>query len=246
MVRRRRTEEQTSGAPAWTQTYGDFMSLLLCFFVLLFALSTIDVARFKEVISSIQGALGVLEGGPRVLEPADIPVPKPPTQINPSGMVELKLAGLMKEIEKKLVKEGSLTSDQVSFKIDERGLVITFLDEVLFDIGKADLKPEMLPVLDSLAEVLGTINNSVRIEGHTCDLPIHTDRFPSNWELSAARAIAVLRYLVEEKDISPQKLIAVGYGQYRPLVPNLDEEHRRKNRRVEIVILRDEEELRNA
>ncbi|HPZ81513.1 MAG TPA: OmpA family protein, partial [Candidatus Atribacteria bacterium] len=71
------------------------------------------------------------------------------------------------------------------------------------------------------------------------DLPIHTSQFPSNWELSAARAIAVLRYLVEEKGLPPERLMAVGYGEYRPLAPNVDEEHRQKNRRVEIVILRD-------
>ncbi len=241
MPRPRKDEEAPPGAPLWTQTYGDFMSLLLCFFVLLFALSTIDVARFKEVISSIQGALGVLEGGPRVLQPSDIPVPKPPTQINPSGLVELKLAGLKREIEKKLIKEKAISPEKVNVRIDERGLVITFLDNVFFDLGSADLRPEMISVLHAVADVLKEIDNSVRIEGHTCDLPIHTPRFPSNWELSAGRAIAVLRYFVEKEGIPPERLIAVGYGQYRPLVPNLDEEHRRKNRRVEIVILREKE-----
>ncbi len=97
----------------------------------------------------------------------------------------------------------------------------------------------MFPVLDALAESLQEIDNHIRIEGHTCNLPINTPRFPSNWELSAARAIAVLRYFIEKKGISPQRLIAVGYGEYQPLVPNDSEENRRKNRRVEIVILRD-------
>ncbi len=238
MPRKRAEEEPPPGAPLWSLSYGDFMSLLLCFFILLFALSTIDVARFKEMVSSIQGALGILEGGTGVLNPSDIPVPKPPTQISPSGLVELKLAGLMKEVERQLLKEGRLAPDKVSFKIDERGLVITFVDTVFFDVGEADLKPEVFQILDALADALKKVNNSVRIEGHTCDLPIHTFQFPSNWELSAARAIAVLRYLMEEKGLPPERLIAVGYGQYRPLVPNVDEEHRQRNRRVEIVILR--------
>ncbi|MCX7667909.1 MAG: flagellar motor protein MotB [Atribacterota bacterium] len=235
----KREEETPPGAPLWALSYGDFMSLLLCTFVLLFAFSTIDVARFKEVIFSLQGALGVLEGGPRVLMPSELPVPRPPSQISPSTVVPMKLAGLMKEIEKKLVKEGRIEKDKVNFKIDERGLVITFLDNVFFDLGKADLRTEMLPVLDALAESLRGIENHVRIEGHTCNLPINTPRFPSNWELSAARAIAVLRYFIEAKGISPQRLIAVGYGEYQPLVPNDSEENRRKNRRVEIVILRE-------
>lgn len=235
----KREEETPPGAPLWALSYGDFMSLLLCTFVLLFAFSTIDVARFKEVIFSLQGALGVLEGGPRVLMPSELPVPRPPSQISPSTVVPMKLAGLMKEIERKLVKEGRIEKDKVNFKIDERGLVITFLDNVFFDLGKADLRTEMFPVLDALAESLGEIENHIRIEGHTCNLPINTPRFPSNWELSAARAIAVLRYFIEKKGISPQRLIAVGYGEYQPLVPNDSEENRRKNRRVEIVILRD-------
>lgn len=237
---KKREEEVPPGAPLWSLTYGDFMSLLLCFFVLLFALSTIDVARFKEIVSSIQGALGVLEGGPRVFHPSEIPVPKPPSQLSPSGVVQLKLAGLMKEIERKLIEQAHLSPEKVSVRIDERGLVVTFLDNVFFDIGKANLRPEMIPVLDALAEVLKKIPNAVRIEGHTCDLPINTPQFPSNWELSAARAIAVLRYLVEKQGIPPERLIAVGYGQYRPLVPNTSEENRRKNRRVEVVILREE------
>lgn len=235
----KREEETPPGAPLWALSYGDFMSLLLCTFVLLFAFSTVDVARFKEVIFSLQGALGILEGGPRVLMPSELPVPRPPSQISPSTVVPMKLAGLMKEIERKLVKEGRIEKDKVNFKIDERGLVITFLDNVFFDLGKADLRTEMFPVLDALAESLGGIENHIRIEGHTCNLPINTPRFPSNWELSAARAIAVLRYFIEKKSISPERLIAVGYGEYRPLVPNDSEENRRKNRRVEIVILRD-------
>lgn len=235
---KKREEEAPPGAPLWALSYGDFMSLLLCTFVLLFAFSTVDVARFKEVIFSLQGALGVLEGGPRVLMPSELPVPRPPSQISPSTVVPMKLAGLMKEIERKLVKEGRIAKEKVNFRIDERGLVITFLDNVFFDLGKADLRSEMLPVLDALAETLQGIDNHIRIEGHTCDLPINTPRFPSNWELSAARAIAVLRYFIEQKGISPQRLIAVGYGEYQPLVPNDSEENRRKNRRVEIVILR--------
>lgn len=234
----KREEETPPGAPLWALSYGDFMSLLLCTFVLLFAFSTIDVARFKEVIFSLQGALGVLEGGPRVLMPSELPVPRPPSQISPSTVVPVKLAGLMKEIERKLVKEGRIEKDKVNFKIDERGLVITFLDNVFFDLGKADLRTEMFPVLDALAESLSEIDNHIRIEGHTCNLPINTPRFPSNWELSAARAIAVLRYFIEKKGVSPQRLIAVGYGEYQPLAPNDSEENRRKNRRVEIVILR--------
>ena len=140
---RRRVEEE---APRSTSVVFDLWRLYVSvalFFIMLFALSTIDVARFKEVISSIQGARGSGRWA-QVLNPSDIPVPKPLLRLA-LGPVELKLAGLMKEIERQLIKEGNLSPDKVSFKIDERGLVITFLDAVFFDVGKANLKPGVFP-----------------------------------------------------------------------------------------------------
>jgi chemotaxis protein MotB len=144
-----------------------------------------------------------------------------------------RLAQIMSELEGKLKGiEG------VSLSMEDRGLVITFLDEVLFDSGKAKIRTEAFNALDKVASVIHTKASdlNVGIEGHTDNVPIKYSGWKSNWELSTARAISVLHYL-EEKQVSPEKLAAIGYGEYRPVTSNDTAEGRRKNRRVEIVIL---------
>jgi chemotaxis protein MotB len=119
-------------------------------------------------------------------------------------------------------------------------LVISLLtDGIFFEKGSAVLSPAARKVLRDLAPVIQRSQRFVRVEGHTCDLPIHTPRYPSNWELSVARAVAVVRYLIG-CGVSASRLSAVGYGEYCPLVPNTNEENRRLNRRVDIVLLAEE------
>lgn len=126
----------------------------------------------------------------------------------------------------------------VSLKMEGRGLVITFLDEVLFDSGKAKIKAGAFPILDKVAsEITGKASDlNVGVEGHTDNEPIKYSGWKSNWELSTARATSVLHYLIS-KGVSPQKLAAIGYGEFRPVASNDTKEDRRKNRRVEIVII---------
>ena len=109
-------------------------------------------------------------------------------------------------------------------------------DFLLFDFGKADINPGGLAFLDKMATLIHKIPHPVRVEGHTDNVPIHTARFPSNWELSIARAVSVVKYIAGSGKINPQRLSAVGYGETRPLVPNDSAVHRTRNRRVEIVI----------
>jgi chemotaxis protein MotB len=144
-----------------------------------------------------------------------------------------RLSQIQAELEKKLKGiEG------VSLNMEDRGLVITFLDEVLFDSGKTKIKSEAYPALDQVADVITAkaADLNVGIEGHTDNEPIKYSGWKSNWELSTARATSVLHYLVE-KGVVPEKLAATGYGEYRPVVSNDTPEGRRKNRRVEIVIV---------
>jgi chemotaxis protein MotB len=117
----------------------------------------------------------------------------------------------------------------------DKGLVMQMADTVLFDLGRADIRPGAAPLIDRIAEAVKDAPHGVRIEGHTDDLPIATGRYPSNWELSTARAVNVLRYFVEQKGIPSDRLFAVGYSRYRPLFPNDSSENRARNRRVEIV-----------
>jgi chemotaxis protein MotB len=147
-----------------------------------------------------------------------------------------RLPELARELEK-YVRERHLEED-VHTRVEERGLVVSLVsDHVLFAIGSADIRPGAHKLLDKIATLIAKLPNAVTVEGHTCSLPIRTARFPSNWELSAQRATAVVRYFIQRHRISPNRLSAAGYADSKPLVPNDSELHRRRNRRVDIVIL---------
>ncbi len=147
-----------------------------------------------------------------------------------------ELRGTQKLLEEKLSKE--IADKQVKLEMAEKGLVITFVAEVLFDSGKAKLRPESLPTLDKVAQILveEVPDNNIGIEGHTDNVPIKYSGWKSNWELSSQRALSVLYYL-EENGVRPQRLSAIGYGEYHPIASNDTAEGRQTNRRVEIVIL---------
>lgn len=248
MARKRKKEETKGpGAPLWMLTYGDMITLVLTFFILLYSYSTIDVVKWKQVVSSLRGSLGVMRGGTTLNEIEMVGLGQPDENLNDIKVTAEDLADFEKLQQEKIEMEvlKATLIDQlhevdlrISVSTDERGVVLRFEDSVLFDKGKADLKPNARAVLDKVGNILSSLDNHIRIEGHTDDLPIHTAKFPSNWELSTSRATNVLRYLLEH-GLDPKKLSAVGYGEYHPIVPNSDEESRQKNRRVDIVILRD-------
>lgn len=139
-------------------------------------------------------------------------------------------------LEKSLSRE--IANEQVKLEMAERGLVVTFLAEIIFDSGKAKIKKPAMPVLDKVAHVIKTVvpDLNVGVEGHTDNAPIKYSRWKSNWELSTARATSVVHYFIDKKRIAPQRLAAIGYGEYRPVESNKAKDGRRKNRRVEIVI----------
>lgn len=148
-----------------------------------------------------------------------------------------ELTAAKKLLEERLSQE--IKDKQVSLKMMEKGLVITFVADVLFDSGKAKIKSESSQILDKVASVLQTNvpDLSIGIEGHTDNQPIKHSGWKSNWELSTARALSVLHYLVDDRSISPDRVSAVGYGEYRPVATNDSKDGRSENRRVEIVIL---------
>ena len=239
--KRHKAEDKGSGAPLWMITYGDMMTLLLCFFVLLFSFSTLDLVKFRSVIVELQGALGVLSGGPMVLNLGDIPA-KQITE-NPSASTR-QMEEIQDQIQEKVAEEGLGGSIQTT--LDERGLMIRFTDTVLFDLGKANIKPEAIPVLGVVAEEIAAVSNAVRVEGHTDPTPIHTAEFPSNWELSTARATAIVHFMIESGGIPPDRMSAAGFAFYHPVAPNNTPENRTRNRRVDVIILRSEEERGEA
>ncbi len=146
-----------------------------------------------------------------------------------------KMAKLQIQLQK-LFKEGKIIN-KVSSVIDKRGLVVSLDSAVLFASGSATVNPSNEPVLIKLGKTLNSVDNEVRVEGHTDNVPIKTSTYPSNWELSSARATSIVKLFINECNVSPKKLVPVGYGQYRPIADNSTEEGRSKNRRVDIIIM---------
>lgn len=218
--KRRRQEENNVGD--WLTTYSDMVTLLLTFFVLLFSFSEIDAQKFRNIMSSFQGGTGVLDGGASL----EISEEVPPFEEELEEDLEK-----LKEILEEYADSIGLGSE-IILSVEERGLVIRFMDNVLFDSGKADLKPESIKILNALAEILNREEfkeRLIKIEGHTDTDPIiYSKNFPTNWELSAIRATNVLRHLVEKENIDGNRVSSSGYSFYRPIAPNNSSENKQK------------------
>ncbi|NMB01316.1 MAG: OmpA family protein [Firmicutes bacterium] len=225
---RRRPHRESGNSASWLTTYSDMVTLLLAFFVLLFAFSSVDEGKFSSIINAFQNYLGVFNEGQSLLEDPG------PFSFDFSEVGQQQLESLYHELSELIQIEGI---KGVELELQERGLIVRFAEQVFFDLGEAELKPEALATLRRIAETLKNVPNPLRVEGHTDDWPIRTSRFPSNWELSVHRATNVIRYLVEEQGFDPNQLSAAGYSEYRPIRPNDTAANRAMNRRVDIVIL---------
>ncbi len=241
---RRKQSNQTgsqSGAPAWMTTFADMTTLLLCFFVLLFSFSTIDVQKFQALIQSFQGSIGILDSAGVLIETDDFATDITDDNLSMRQMQEMedfvKLQGILEEY----LESYDLESD-VFVTQESAGLVLRFKDNVLFDSGKAELKPRTKEILSDISVFLQNpefIKKSIRIEGHTDTVKVIPNLlYPTNWELSTGRASNVTRYLIEELGLAPERFSIAGYGEYHPVAPNETAENKSKNRRVDIVVLR--------
>lgn len=235
MPRRSSEPEKAANHERWLLTYADLITLLMIFFVLMYTISNVNSKKFAELSASMSKALLGQNSGQFLGEAAG----KIPIKENLSDKVKAELESMKKaqqEIEK-LVKEKGL-GGKVEVSQEGRGLVISLKEALLFKSGSAEITPEAKNILIKLAEILTSLPNQMRIEGHTDNLPIHTPSFPSNWELSTARATNVVKLLINEVKMPPEKFSATGYGEYRAIVPNNSEVNRARNRRVDIVVLR--------
>jgi chemotaxis protein MotB len=137
---------------------------------------------------------------------------------------------------KEAVKKEGL-EDAVKVKVTESGIAVKLSDPIGFDLGESEIKPELIPTLKNICEIVNSLpTTQIRVEGHTDDLPIRSYKFPSNWELSSSRALNVVKFMASDGRIEPSRLSAIGYGEYRPLVPNTSDENRKMNRRIEIFV----------
>ena len=226
-------DEEQAG---WIVTYADLMTLLLVFFVLLYSISSLNFEKFKEAMASIQVSLGETAPPVRITELAKDS--KQAFSLEDLTGLRSRTFLMLKDI-KEFIEYRGMTRNIEAY-MDHGKLVVRITGTILFNSGAAELNIEGAPLLDGIAEILAKFSEfKVNIKGHTDNVPIETDRFPSNWELSAIRATTVLRHLVL-KGISPKRLTATGYAQLIPLVPNDSVENRATNRRVEFVLEKEE------
>lgn len=280
MAKKKKQEEASGGAPAWMATYGDMVTLLLCFFVLLFSMSSVDVAKFKAAMSSFADQIDILPGGETLsdgellnngisqlndiqvvfqgamawntdardtIDPSDDISDTEPSETDEPVEVEdpYKLAAqIAEDIEAIIQDEGFESTVAISFSAN--WVKFTLEGDVLFDSGRANLKPVAAEAIGAIADIAKGAEYAeydLEIDGHTDDRPINNAQFPNNWILSAYRAEAVLQEFIDVHGYDPERVAATAYGEYRPITDNDTVEGRAQNRRVEIKILLNTEEL---
>ncbi|MFN7922327.1 MAG: flagellar motor protein MotB [Bryobacteraceae bacterium] len=232
----------------WLVSYADFITLLFAFFVVMFASSQTDKGKQAQMQESVKKAFeggnlasaleGILGGTPddRGLGNAQMKGPGGAQKIDEETLKRAALLEAMKNLSESLAAE--VRDEQVSIKMESRGLVISFHQAAFFPSGGDEIPVEAVATLEKVAETLAPLPNPVRFEGHTDSIPIKGNgRFRSNWELSAARAIAMMEALVECCGLPRERFSIGGYAENAPVADNSTDEGRGRNRRVDIVIL---------
>ena len=216
-------EDEEPTSPFWMATFSDMMTLLLTFFVMLVAMSTVEVKKFEEALSYFTGRRGVMEQEGMM-----------PGIMGVAGQQDARdLARQFEDIARAVQERG--LGDAVDIDLTERGVRLTFVDSVAFAPGSVVLDEPARGVLQTVAE-MATGVATVEVEGHTDDQPISTPAYPSNWELSAARAAAVVRFLAAQPGaLAPDRYVASGHGEYRPRAPNDTAAGRARNRRITVL-----------
>lgn len=246
MSRRRFKKKESigGGSPGWTATFADLMSLLLTFFVLLYSMSTVDAEKFRNITYSLQRTL-IGFGGDSIL---DGEFSEELMSVDENGDVTDNLGELIPvDILNMYGKVSSYLDENdleanVSVRMCNQGVFVDIEEAILFDPGSAILKGGGVDLLRRLEGLINDFDNDVVIEGHTDNVRQRSSQYPSNWELSTARAVAVVRYLSEVEMIDPSRLSARGYGEYSPIAPNDTAENRAANRRVNMFIVFNEGE----
>ena len=236
----RAEEHEEKHDERWLVSYADFITLLMVLFVILYSMGQVDVKKYKKLADSMRTAFTL--GGPaKVVD----------SQINQAGGTNED--GSSKPIVVPGIPEGPTQSEEVageltnmlaaqnlgnavSVQTNIEGVLISLSEHLIFQEGQADLPAESLPVLDTIVEMLRPIPNKVRLVGYTSNTPSSNPLYPTNWELSLARALSVAKYMMN-KGIAPDRFIVAGQAEYNPLFPNDTEQHKQLNARVEIVIL---------
>jgi chemotaxis protein MotB len=240
-MQRRRKRNSKQNEERWLITYSDLITLLLIFFIIMYAMSSISQAKLQTLSQSLQAALKQSDKIPleHMGSTSLISAANAQNKGNKAPVADNKenqsLDNLYQTVQQ-YIQQHHLQGN-VSIVNEQRGVQITLKDVVLFDTGEATIKPGAQKLLQGLIPFFTKLPNPIVIEGYTDNQPITTSQFPSNWELSSARAIGVVRFIASN-GVAPDRLSGVGYGQYHNLKPNDNAADRQANRRVNIVILR--------
>lgn len=217
-----------AGSLRWLLTYADMITLLMAFFIMLYSMSILNTGKFNQVAISIKSGFGGMVHGSL-----------PAVQQNKAeqAKADKDYNDMIRDLQ--AVMHTHNMGKVMRLREEERGIVISLsTDNILFGKASVELSPRAEGILSPIADVLRRVPNQMRVEGHTCDLRVRSDIYPSNWELSSARAGSVVRFLIERKGMNPDRLSVSGYASYRPIVPNSSESNREQNRRVDIVVIR--------
>ena len=225
------------GLPAWMATFSDMMTLLLCFFVLLLSFAEQSEQKFRDALGSIKGAFGVKELRAVSDEMALFNTSKTAQELAAKiSHDERLLLGVIMRIKSMIDEEDDEMKEGTGVTADRDGVIFSAKSASLFAPGSAELQPGAERVLNKVIRVLKDYKLNLVVRGHTDDRPISTDKFPSNWELSAARAAVALDYILQKSDIEISRAKAVGYADTRPAALNDTPENRRRNQRVEFYL----------
>jgi len=244
MMKKHRHEEHENHE-RWLVSYADFITLLFAFFVVMYSVSAVNEGKFRTVSESIRAALNPVVSQQVTSYRFDIGRHRARPSIVES-IVEKKARVIQtvdKFIKRLEVQGGRSFSNKAVAAATKNGVLITIPDNLLFESGRADMHPSAHPIMESLAVVLADSAPDIKeitVQGHTDNVPIHTAQFPSNWELSSARAVTVVRLLTEQYGVSPANISASGHGEFKPIADNLTPENRARNRRVEILLVMEE------
>jgi len=239
---RRKREEEHDNHERWMVSYADFITLLFAFFVVMYALSTVNEGKYRVLSDSMSSAFRNVQINASTVLPTVVTAPIPTLQ-KPSAAAKAqdaekqKQRDKMRNVAKDIMQVMAPLVEQGKVRVLEtsRGVTIEINDSILFSPGQALLQPALVKAMSAIAEVLAPTDFPITIEGHTDNVPIKTPQFPSNWELSAVRATTVLR-LFADSGVAPERLTAIGYADTRPVEPNVLVDGRARNRRVSILI----------
>lgn len=226
---------------AWVVSWADMMSLLLVFFMVLYAMANTDLKNFAEVAASLrqafnsvglQSSTALISNNGATSAPSMSAAPIFPKMLPPRQRDFVQVSTEMTVLAQQLDIGG-----EIDVNMTLEGMIISMSNELAYKPGSADLLPGSFTVLDKVAEFLKNSDAQIRVEGNTDDIPTNNPLYPTNWELSVARSVSIVRYLTEEDGIAPNRLTAAGNGEYNPLEPNTNAESRKHNRRADLVVV---------